>query len=153
MGQPNMGKRFYKLDRTKNRPLPTKEMSLNEGYLVCIFCFLLGFLLYKLNFYSFILVYPPLFLMFSNTIEKNHSMVCSSWLSGAIPPMLEPLHTQIHLIAQAFFFCVIYLVIPSFLAIAWVVYDDYKVDFYYQNQARQKIQLFLTMFYSLARIF
>ena len=149
------------MDRTKNRPLPTKEMSLRESYLVVIICFLLGlFLLYKLNFYSFIL---GLFAFISYVFIYTPLKRITPWsvlvgaFPGAIPPMLGAIaHTNTFgLLPGVLFFVQFTWQFPHFWAIAWVVYDDYKkagFSLLPSKSGKTKDSAFQIMFYSLTLI-
>ncbi len=149
------------MDRTKNRPLPTKEMSLNEGYFVVFICFLLGlFLLYQLNFYSFIL---GLFAFISYVFIYTPLKRITPWsvlvgaFPGAIPPMLGAIaHTNTFgLLPGVLFFVQFTWQFPHFWAIAWVVYDDYKkagFSLLPSKSGKTKDSAFQIMFYSLTLI-
>ena len=149
------------MDRTKNRPLPTKEMSLRESYLVVIICFLLGlFLLCKLNFYSFIL---GLFAFISYVFIYTPLKRITPWsvlvgaFPGAIPPMLGAIaHTNTFgLLPGVLFFVQFTWQFPHFWALAWVVYDDYKkagFSLLPSKSGKTKDSAFQIMFYSLTLI-
>ncbi|MDG1841577.1 MAG: heme o synthase [Crocinitomicaceae bacterium] len=149
------------MDRTKNRPLPTKKMSLNEGYLVVFICFLLGlFLLYQLNIYAFILgLCAFLSYVFIYTPLKRITpwSVLVGAFPGAIPPMLGAIaHTNTFgLLPGVLFFVQFTWQFPHFWAIAWVVYDDYKkagFSLLPSKTGKTKDSAFQIMFYSLALI-
>ena len=149
------------MDRTKNRPLPTKKMSLNEGYLVVFICFVLGlFLLYKLNAYSFILgLCAFLSYVFLYTPLKRITpwSVLVGAFPGAIPPMLGAIaHTNTFgLLPGVLFFVQFTWQFPHFWAIAWVAYDDYKkagFSLLPSKTGKTKDSAFQIMFYSLALI-
>lgn len=149
------------MDRTKNRPLPTNKMSLNEAYLVVGLCFFLGiFLLYLINLYSVLL---GLFAFISYVFIYTPLKRITPWsvfvgaFPGAIPPMLGAIaHTNaFDLLPGVLFFVQFTWQFPHFWAIAWVAYDDYKkagFSLLPSKTGKTKNSAFQIMFYSLALI-
>ena len=149
------------MDRTKNRPLPTNKMSLNEAYLVVLICFGLGvFILYLINLYSallglaafvsYVFIYTPL-------KRITPWSVFIGAFPGAIPPMLGAIaHTNAFgLLPGVLFFVQFTWQFPHFWAIAWVAYDDYKkagFSLLPSKTGKTKNSAFQIMFYSLALI-
>lgn len=121
-----------KMNRTKNRPLPTGRMSVNEAYVLVVLFLIAGLcFMYMTNlkalfwaFASFVLysfVYTPLKL-------KTSWAVFIGAIPGAFPPFIGAIafsdaYTQI---AGISFLVQFMWQFPHFWAIAWVLYDDYK---------------------------
>lgn len=121
-----------KMSRTKNRPLPTGRMNLQEAYSIVISFLIVGSaFMYLINekallwsIMSFILyafVYTPLKL-------KTSWAVFIGAIPGAFPPFIGAIA---HLDAYTQLVGISFLVqfmwqFPHFWAIAWVLYDDYK---------------------------
>ncbi len=149
------------MDRTKNRPLPTKKMNLTEAYIIVVFCFFIGLiLLYQINIHSFILGLLSFFsYVFLYTPLKKHTpwSVLIGAFPGAVPPMLGAIaHTnQFGLLPGVLFFVQFTWQFPHFWAIAWVAYEDYqKAGFSLlpSKKGRSKDSAFQIMFYSLTLI-
>ncbi len=149
------------MDRTKNRPLPTNNMTLNEAYLVVLICFGLGmFILYLINLYSALL---GLFAFISYVFVYTPLKRITPWsvligaFPGAIPPMLGAIaHTNsFGLLPGVLFFVQFTWQFPHFWAIAWVAFDDYKKGGFSllpSKSGKTKNSAFQIMFYSLALI-
>lgn len=120
------------MNRTGKRPLPTGNMSVNEGLIVVALCLLPGlWMLYQLNlgsmllglaaFISYVFIYTPM---------KRISTwaVFVGAFPGAIPPMLGAVagSDSFGLIPGVLFFVQFVWQFSHFWAIAWVVYDDYQ---------------------------
>jgi heme o synthase len=120
------------MKRTQGRPLPQKNMSLKESYLIVILFLALGiFLLLQLNFTTAILgLLSFVMYVFIYTPMKRVSpwAVFVGAFPGAMPPMLGAIaHTnEFGLMPGVLFFVQFIWQFPHFWAIAWVVYDDYK---------------------------
>ena len=149
------------MDRTKNRPLPTNEMSLNEAYLVVLICFGLGiYILYLINLYSALLgiaAFVSYVFLYTPLKRITPWSVLVGAFPGAIPPMLGAIaHTNtFDLLAGILFFVQFTWQFPHFWAIAWVAYDDYKKAGFFllpSKTGKTKNSAFQIMFYSLALI-
>lgn len=120
------------MKRTQGRPLPQKNMSLNESYFIVIFFLAIGiFLLLQLNFTTAILgLLSFVMYVFIYTPMKRISpwAVFIGAFPGAMPPMLGAIaHTnEFGLMPGVLFFVQFIWQFPHFWAIAWVVYEDYK---------------------------
>ena len=121
-----------KMERTKNRPLPQKRISLNAAYAAVVLLLALGLvLMYLINykvllwsFVSFVLysfVYTPMKL-------KTSWSVFVGAIPGAFPPFIGALaFTDDYTLLVGILFLVQFMwQFPHFWAIAWVLYDDYK---------------------------
>lgn len=149
------------MNRTGKRPLPTGEMSVNEGLIIVTVCLLPGlWMLYQLNlgsmllglaaFVSYVFIYTPM---------KRISTwaVFVGAFPGAIPPMLGAVAASdsFGLVPGVLFFVQFVWQFPHFWAIAWVVYDDYQqagFSLLPSKQGRTKGSAFQIMIYSLALI-
>ena len=149
------------MDRTKNRPLPTNKMSLNEAYLVVLICFSLGiFILYLINLYSALLglaAFVSYVFLYTPLKRITPWSVFVGAFPGAIPPMLGAIaHTNtFDLLPGVLFFVQFTWQFPHFWAIAWVAYDDYKkagFSLLPSKTGKTKNSAFQIMFYSLALI-
>ena len=120
------------MQRTADRPLPTKSMSVSEVFWISLFMALLGvFLLYKINFltgffgtlsiFLYVLIYTPL-----KRISPISVFVGA--FPGAIPFMLGWVAaTNDFDIEPGILFAIQFIwQFPHFWAIAWVCNDDYK---------------------------
>ena len=121
-----------KMNRTKNRPLPSNELSVSMAIGVVFVCFIIGVLAFiKINaltlitalltFVTYVFVYTPM---------KKYS-----WLNtpiGAIPGALPLLGgwfaagTPLHLAVISLFFTLFCWQIPHFYALSIMYYEDYK---------------------------
>lgn len=121
-----------KMKRTKDRPLPQKEMSVIEAYIIVFACLVLGvYFLYQINFLCALLAFSAFIsYVFIYTPMKR----VSSWavfigaFPGAIPPMLGAIaHTNAFGMEPGVLFFIQFVwQFPHFWAIAWVCFDDYK---------------------------
>lgn len=121
------------MDRTKDRPLPTGRVSVNEAILFAVFCMIAGlFLLLKytnlltaslslvsLLLYSF--VYTPL-------KRVGPIAVLVGAFPGALPPLLGWVAATGSISPEALVIFGIQFIwqFPHFWAIAWVADEDYK---------------------------
>lgn len=121
------------MERTKNRPLPTGRVSMNEALVFAVFCMVTGlFLLLKytnlltaslsllsLLLYSF--VYTPL-------KRVGPIAVLVGAVPGALPPLLGWTAATGSISAEALVIFGIQFIwqFPHFWAIAWTINDDYK---------------------------
>lgn len=149
------------MNRTGKRPLPTGEMSVNEGLIVIALCLLPGlWMLYQLNlgsmllglaaFVSYVFIYTPM---------KRISTwaVFVGAFPGALPPMIGAVagSDSFGLVPGVLFFVQFVWQFPHFWAIAWVVYDDYQqagFSLLPSKDGRTKGSAFQIMIYSLALI-
>jgi len=150
-----------KMKRTAKRPLPQGEMTVNEAYIVVIFCLLVGTaLLYMLNlssallglaaFVSYVFMYTPL-------KRKTPWAVFVGAFPGAIPPMLGAVAytNSFDLVPGVLFFVQFTWQFPHFWAIAWVAYDDYKAGGFSllpSSEGKSKNSAFQIALYSLLLI-
>ena len=120
------------MQRTADRPLPTKRMSSSEVFWISFLMALLGiFLLYKINFltgffgtlsiFLYVLIYTPL-------KRVSPISVFVGAFPGAIPFMLGWVAaTNDFDIEPGILFAIQFIwQFPHFWAIAWVCNDDYK---------------------------
>lgn len=120
------------MKRTQNRPLPTGQMTVKEGYAVVLICLVVGtWMLYQLNFYSALLgVLAYIMYVFIYTPMKRISpwAVFVGAFPGAMPPLLGAVAetNSFGLVPGVLFFVQFVWQFPHFWAIAWVAYDDYK---------------------------
>jgi protoheme IX farnesyltransferase len=121
------------MNRTGKRPLPTGNMTVNEGLIVVTLCLLPGlWMLYQLNlasmllgvaaFVSYVFIYTPM---------KRISTwaVFVGAFPGAIPPMLGAVAgtDSFTVVAGVLFFVQFVWQFPHVWAIAWVIHEDYKL--------------------------
>jgi len=124
-----------KMNRTRNRPLPTGRMSVNEAAIAsAIFGITGAILLFQINYYTGILGLLAFVLyVFIYTPLKRITpwAVFVGAFPGAIPPMLGVLAVtgtfegEAGLIAGLLFFVQFIWQFPHFWAIAWVLNEDY----------------------------
>ena len=120
------------MQRTADRPLPTKRMSVSEVFWISFLMAILGvFLLYKINFltgffgtlsiFLYVLIYTPLKRISSISVFVGA-------FPGAIPFMLGWVAaTNDFDIEPGILFAIQFIwQFPHFWAIAWVCNDDYK---------------------------
>lgn len=121
------------MDRTKDRPLPTGNMTVVEAVLWAGLATLVGLIILTLSFnavvgllsaislisYSFI--YTPL-----KTVHPIAVFVGA--IPGALPPMIGAVAASGYLSNTALYLFLIQFIwqFPHFWAIAWVKFDDYK---------------------------
>ena len=149
------------MKRTKDRPLPTGEMSVKEAYAVVIFCLTVGItMLYLINFYSALLgllAYISYVFMYTPMKRKSPWAVFVGAIPGAIPPMLGAIAStgEFGLIPGVLFFVQFTWQFPHFWAIAWVSFDDYKAGGFSllpSKTGKSKNSAFQIVVYSLALI-
>jgi protoheme IX farnesyltransferase len=121
------------MDRTKNRPLPTRRISERQALLLGVIAGLLGgfYLLLFVNWMtallgtatltSYVLVYTPL-----KRITTLNTIVGA--VPGAVPPMMgwTAVTGSLGLPAMALFGILFVWQVPHFLAIATLYRDDYR---------------------------
>ena len=123
------------MDRTKNRPLPTSNMSLSEAWMLAgIFGALgVGILWVLINPMCGILGLTAMFLyavVYTPMKQKSPFAVFVGAFPGSIPPMLGCVAAtegfgQITLLSPLMFAVQFIWQFPHFWAIAWRVHDDY----------------------------
>jgi protoheme IX farnesyltransferase len=149
------------MNRTKNRPLITGELTKNTGIIISVSCLLLGSsLLWFVNlnslllglgaFVSYAFVYTPL-------KGRTAWAVFVGAIPGAIPPMLGAIaHTEtFSFIPGLLFFIQFMWQFPHFWAIAWVTHEDYQRAGYFLLPAKtgkSKQSAYLISLYSLVLI-
>ena len=149
------------MKRTENRPLPRGWMSLKEAYLICIFSLIIGTILLLLinwqsaalgflAFVTYVFIYTPM-------KRVSPWAVLVGAFPGAIPPFLGAIAATDHFgfLPGILFFVQFTWQFPHFWAIAWVLYDDYKLAGFSllpSKSGRSKASAFLIMAYSLALI-
>ena len=122
-----------KMERTKNRPLPKKEI--NPLTALCAGCFFSFFgpliLLVKVNFLTALISFLTIFIYVCvYTPLKRYSSI--NTIVGAIPGALPPLGgwvaatNQIHIEGLMLFGILFCWQIPHFLSLAIIYKDDYK---------------------------
>ena len=149
------------MDRTKNRPLPTKEMTVKEAYAVVIFSLAVGLtLLYLINLNSALLglaAYVSYVFMYTPMKRKSPWAVFVGAIPGALPPMIGAVAVtgEFGLIPGVLFFVQFVWQFPHFWAIAWVSFDDYKAGGFSllpSKTGKSKNSAFQIVVYSLALI-
>lgn len=149
------------MNRTKNRPIPLEQMSVNEGLVIVSVCLIVGTtLLALINWYSaalglfafvsYVFIYTPM-------KRKSPWAVFVGAFPGAIPPFLGAIaHTnEFGLIPGVLFFVQFTWQFPHFWAIAWVAFDDYKAGGFSllpSKTGKSKASAFQIVVYSLALI-
>ena len=149
------------MKRTENRPLPRGWMSLKEAYLICIFSLIIGTILLLLinwqsaalgflAFITYVFIYTPM-------KRVSPWAVLIGAFPGAIPPFLGAIAATDHFgfLPGILFFVQFTWQFPHFWAIAWVLYDDYKLAGFSllpSKSGRSKASAFQIMAYSLALI-
>jgi heme o synthase len=149
------------MKRTKNRPLPTGEMTVNEAYAVVIFSLLVGLtLLYLINLNSALLgvaAYVSYVFMYTPMKRKSPWAVFVGAIPGALPPMIGAVAVtgEFGLIPGVLFFVQFVWQFPHFWAIAWVSFDDYNAGGFSllpSKTGKSKNSAFQIVAYSLALI-
>jgi protoheme IX farnesyltransferase len=149
------------MNRTKNRPIPLNQMTVNEGLLIVILCLITGTVLLALiNWYSAILgfsAYISYVFIYTPMKRKSAWAVFVGAFPGAIPPLLGAIaHTnEFGLIPGVLFFVQFTWQFPHFWAIAWVAFDDYKAGGFSllpSKKGKSKNSAFQIVVYSLALI-
>ncbi len=149
------------MKRTKNRPLPTGEMTVNEAYGVVIVSLVAGLtLLYLINLYSALLgltAYVSYVFMYTPMKRKSPWAVFVGAIPGALPPMIGAVAVtgEFGLIPGVLFFVQFVWQFPHFWAIAWVSFDDYKAGGFSllpSKSGKSKNSAFQIVVYSLALI-
>jgi protoheme IX farnesyltransferase len=147
------------MNRTKNRPLPSGKMSVNQAYFIASVLGVLGIVLLwmfinplsgilgTLALVIYTLVYTPM-------KQKSPLAVFVGAIPGAIPPMLGYAAVSGHLSMEAVILFSVQFVwqFPHFWAIAWVLDEDYKKAGFYllpSRGGRDKSSAFQILIYTL----
>ena len=121
-----------KMNRTKNRPLPTGKLSGNEALAFGIIISLAGFTTLWLSLYiltaalglltlfSYILIYTPL-------KQKSYSNTWFGGITGALPPVIgwTAARGTFDWEVLPIFALLYFWQLPHFFAISWMYRDDY----------------------------
>ncbi|MCH2223233.1 MAG: heme o synthase [Crocinitomicaceae bacterium] len=149
------------MNRTAKRPLPQRQMSVKEAYLVVAVCLITGTaMLYTLNWESAVLglaAFVSYVFMYTPLKRKSAWAVFVGAFPGAIPPMLGAIaHTgKFDFVSGVLFFVQFTWQFPHFWAIAWVSYEDYKAGGFSllpSSKGKSKNSAFQITLYSLALI-
>jgi len=149
------------MQRTGKRPLPTKTMGITEAFLIVSVFLLAGlWMLYQLNLSSMLLglaAYVSYVFIYTPMKRVSPWAVFVGAFPGAIPPMLGAVAVtnEFGLIPGVLFFVQFVWQFPHFWAIAWVVYDDYKLGGFSllpSKSGRSKNSAYQIAAYSLALI-
>ncbi len=147
--------------RTAKRPLPMKEMSITEAYLVVAFSLILGlYLLSLINWPSFYLgfaAYISYVFIYTPLKRITPWAVFVGAFPGAIPPMLGAIAAsgEFGFVPGILFFVQFTWQFPHFWAIAWVVDEDYRAGGFSllpSKNGKSKESAFQIALYSLALI-
>lgn len=149
------------MKRTAKRPLPTKQMSLTEAYLVVAVSLIVGLtMLAMLNWPSFFLglaAYISYVFFYTPLKRKTPWAVFVGAFPGAIPPMLGAIAAtgEFGYVPGILFFVQFTWQFPHFWAIAWVVDADYRAGGFSllpSKKGKSKNSAFQIALYSLALI-
>jgi heme o synthase len=122
-----------RMRRTRNRPLPTHRMSVEEGMIIGVGCSIAGILwlalgtnllagvLAAVTIGSYVFVYTPL-----KRVTTLNTIVGA--LPGALPPVIGWAAARGRIDFEAWIlFAILFLwQMPHFLALAWLFREDYK---------------------------
>ena len=120
------------MERTKNRPLPKKKLSLNSAILFSLFLGILGLLiLFSINLYSGFFSLASLLIYVLGYTPMKVSTPLAGFVGaipGAMPFMLGWVALQGNFGVEPGVFFAIQFVwqFPHFWSIAWIRFDDYK---------------------------
>ena len=121
-----------KMERTKNRPLPTKRVSINNAFIFALFLGLLGlFLLAQINYYCVFLGGISCLIYVLGYTPLKTSTPISGFIGafpGAMPFMLGwvAVENDFSLDTGILFAIQFLWQFPHFWSIAWVRYSDYQ---------------------------
>lgn len=147
------------MNRTKNRPLPSGKMTVNQAYFIAAVLGILGIILLwmfinplsgilgTLALVLYTLVYTPM-------KQKSPLAVFVGAIPGAIPPMLgyASVSGELSMEAAILFSVQFMWQFPHFWSIAWVLDDDYKKAGFYllpSRGGRDKGSAFQILIYTL----
>jgi protoheme IX farnesyltransferase len=122
-----------RMRRTRNRPLPGRRMTLEEGLIIGVTCSVAGILwlsfatnlcagvLCALTIGIYVFVYTPL-------KQKTTLNTIVGAVPGALPPMIGWAAARGHVDFEAWIlFAILFMwQMPHFLAISWIYRDEYK---------------------------
>ena len=120
------------MDRTKNRPIPLGKISPRSAFIICLTMILSGIvLLYFINLRTaFFGLLSALIYLFIYTPLKTRTPLCVFFgaIPGAIPFMLGwvAATNKFGIEPGVLFMIQFFWQFPHFIAIAWVLDDDYK---------------------------
>ena len=120
------------MERTKNRPLPKKKLSLNSAILFSLFLGIFGLLiLFSINLYSGFFSLASLLIYVLGYTPMKVSTPLAGFVGaipGAMPFMLGWVALQGNFgIEPGVFFAIQFVwQFPHFWSIAWIRFDDYK---------------------------
>ena len=120
------------MERTKNRPLPKKKLSLNSAILFSLFLGIFGLLiLFSINLYSGFFSLASLLIYVLGYTPMKVSTPLAGFVGaipGAMPFMLGWVALQSNFgIEPGVFFAIQFVwQFPHFWSIAWIRFDDYK---------------------------
>ena len=120
------------MERTKNRPLPKKKLSLNSAILFSLFLGIFGLLiLFSINLYSGFFSLASLLIYVLGYTPMKVSTPLAGFVGaipGAMPFMLGWVALQGNFgIEPGVFFAILFVwQFPHFWSIAWIRFDDYK---------------------------
>ena len=122
----------FLMDRTKNRPLPGKRISVSNAIFIAVIMTFLGlFLLYEINYRTFIFgaLAVLLYVCFYTPLKtKTPLSVFIGAIPGAIPFMLGwvAFSNKFGIEPGVLFMIQFFWQFPHFWAIGWMLDDDYK---------------------------
>jgi protoheme IX farnesyltransferase len=121
------------MTRTRNRPLPTNRLSVNEAIAFCIICFSAGVLIlisFTNLFTTWLSIVSMILYSFVYTPLKRVGPIAVfvGAIPGALPPLLGWTAATGYISYEAMIIFGIQFIwqFPHFWAIAWVSDDDYK---------------------------
>ena len=150
-----------KMDRTKNRPVPTGRLSVTESLIFCSILAIIGlFFLLLLNPLSAILGLLALFIyvaMYTPLKRISSWAVFVGAFPGAIPPMLGWIAAtgEFGWEPGILFLVQFMWQFPHFWSLAWMLDDDYKKGGFRllpSKKGRNKSSAFIILIYSLITI-
>ena len=149
------------MKRTAKRPLPMKEMSLTEAYIVVAVSLIVGLIMLAMinwpAFYLGIAAYISYVFIYTPLKRITPCAVFVGAFPGAIPPMLGAIAAtgEFGFIPGILFFVQFTWQFPHFWAIAWVVDADYRAGGFSllpSKKGKSKESAFQIALYSLALI-
>ena len=149
------------MKRTAKRPLPMKEMSLTEAYIVVAVSLIVGLIMLAMinwpSFYLGLAAYISYVFIYTPMKRVTPWAVFVGAFPGAIPPMLGAIAAtgEFGFIPGILFFVQFTWQFPHFWAIAWVVDADYKAGGFSllpSKKGKSKESAFQIALYSLALI-
>ena len=149
------------MKRTAKRPLPMKEMSLTEAYIVVAVSLIVGLIMLAMinwpAFYLGIAAYISYVFIYTPLKRITPWAVFVGAFPGAIPPLLGAIAAtgEFGFIPGILFFVQFTWQFPHFWAIAWVVDADYRAGGFSllpSKKGKSKESAFQIALYSLALI-